>query len=421
METGVDQEVLGNENLQNLINGFAPDAATCLALSEGVQFLSDFWSRHYLDQYIREGGSKIKFVTGRTGCGKTHFLRVMEEKAREKGYKVVSISAAKTWLHDFSIIYLEVLRQVSIMDVLRSCANTVVRNMGYDPAEIPEGMTFIDYLSQQGMADAIQRRELRVQLKTMFLDNPLLDNNFALSCSLITGGILGHPVLEDANRDLLLGYLHGEPGIKTALLRSLGLSPDKLNKYNARHMLRSLSEVIRLGGSPGLLVTVDQMDVMLNRSGMQELHYSAVRRQDTYESIRLLIDDIDTMHNVMFIFAFDRDLLDTPKVGIMSYSALMMRIQNEILSERFNSFADIANLDDLARQQYDVQTVLKMAEKLRNYLEQHQCEGHSMTGEDAEKLIHQAGSGTVGLARLVNRAVIEGIPEEKIEEVNADA
>ena len=44
-----------------------------------------------------------------------------------------------------------------------------------------------------------------------------------------------------------------------------------------------------------------------------------------------------------------------------------------------------------------------------------------MTGEDAEKLIHQAGSGTVGLARLVNRAVIEGIPEEKIEEVNADA
>jgi hypothetical protein len=181
----------------------------------------------------------------------------MEENAREKGYKVVSISAAKTWLHDFSIIYLEVLRQVSIMDVLRSCANTVVRNMGYDPAEIPEGMTFIDYLSQQGMADAIQRRELRVQLKTMFLDNPLLDNNFALSCSLITGGILGHPVLEDANRDLLLGYLHGEPGIKTALLRSLGLSPDKLNKYNARHMLRSLSEVIRLGGSPGLLVTVD--------------------------------------------------------------------------------------------------------------------------------------------------------------------
>ncbi len=421
METGVDQEVLGNENLQNLINGFAPDAATCLALSEGVQFLSDFWSRHYLDQYIREGGSKIKFVTGRTGCGKTHFLRVMEGKAREKGYKVVSISAAKTWLHDFSIIYLEVLRQVSIMDVLRSCANSVVRNMGYDPAEIPEGMTFIDYLSQQGMADAIQRRELRVQLKTMFLDNPLLDNNFALSCSLITGGILGHPVLEDANRDLLLGYLHGEPGIKTALLRSLGLSPDKLNKYNARHMLRSLSEVIRLGGSPGLVVTVDQMDVMLNRSGMQELHYSAVRRQDTYESIRLLIDDIDTMHNVMFIFAFDRDLLDTPKVGIMSYSALMMRIQNEILSERFNCFADIANLDDLARQQYDVQTVLKMADKLRNYLEQHQCQGRSVTGEDAEKLIHQAGSGTVGLARLVNRAVIEGIPEEKIEEVNADA
>ncbi|MBQ9009949.1 MAG: DUF2791 family P-loop domain-containing protein [Clostridia bacterium] len=421
MDTGVDQEVQGRENLQNLINGFAPDAATCLALSEGVQFLSDFWSRHYLDQYIREGGSKIKFVTGRPGCGKTHLLHAMEEMARQKGYKVASVSAAKTWLHDFSLIYLEVLRQVSITEILVACANSIVRNMGYDPAEIPEGMTFIDYLSQQGMADAIQRRELRVQLKEMFLDNPLLDNNFALSCSLITGGILGHPVLEDANRDLLLGYLHGEPGIKTALLRSLGLSPEKLTRYNARHMLRSLSEVIRLGGSPGLLVTVDQMDVMLNRSGMQELHYTTVRRQDTYESIRLLIDDIDTMHNVMFVFAFDRDLLDTPKVGIMSYSALMMRIQNEILSERFNCFADIANLDDLARQQYDVPTVLRMAEKLAQYLSERGCQTYTLTQEQAEKLIHQAGSGTVGLPRLVNRAVLMGVPEETIEEVSADA
>ena len=35
----------------------------------GIEFLSDFWQEKYLQEYIKNGGSKIKFVTGRQGSG----------------------------------------------------------------------------------------------------------------------------------------------------------------------------------------------------------------------------------------------------------------------------------------------------------------------------------------------------------------
>lgn len=407
----MDQIYYSDPNIQALLAGNPPDSKMCTELACGLDFLSDFWIDHYLKQFICSGGSKIKFVSGRPGCGKTCFLRVLEDAARNLNYKVASFSASKIWLHDFSLIYLEVLRQCDIMDILHACAATIIRNMGYDPAEIPDGMTFIDYLSEQGAADALTRREIRLQLKTMFMDNPLLDNNFALSCTLLTGGILGHPTLEDANRDLLMGYLHGEPGIKNALLRSLGLAPEKLTKYNARHMFRSLSEIIRIGGFAGLLITIDDMDILLNRSGMQELHYTTSRRMDTYESIRQLIDSIDTMRNIMFVFAFDRALLDDIKNGIQCYSALVMRIQNEILSERFNCFNGIVDLDALARQQYTVPVVMDMAGKLADTLETAGVHANRLSEVEAEGLIRQFTNGTIGLPRMVNRAVIEGVQE----------
>lgn len=43
--------------------------------ARGIGFLTDFWKEKYLQEYIKDGGSKIKFITGREGSGKTYFLR----------------------------------------------------------------------------------------------------------------------------------------------------------------------------------------------------------------------------------------------------------------------------------------------------------------------------------------------------------
>lgn len=317
----------------------------------GIHRLSDFWREKYLLEYIRDGGSKIKFVSGSKGSGKTCFLRLMADMAREEGYKTIQFSARNTWMHDFREIYIEIFRQCDIMDCLEAVSRHLIREMGFEEANLGEGGRFIDYLSQNGMSDALTKREIRTMLRQIFLDNPLMDNNFALACSMLTGGILGYPVLEEQNKALLLAWLSGDRTVKLSQLRALGFYPSRVTKYNARHMLRSLAEVIRIGGYAGLFVTIDDLEILVGRSSLEPLHYTKMKREDTYESIRQLIDDIDSMRNIMFVYAFDRILMDDDNAGLKSYQALWMRIQNEIVGERFNYFADIVDMDRFARQE----------------------------------------------------------------------
>ena len=322
-------ENTSSASLSNVLQGDLPSyGLTC-----GIQFLTDFWKEKYLQEYIHSSGSKIKFVTGRPGSGKTHFLHLVSSIAREENYKTVNFSAREIWMHDFREIYLEIFRQCDIMECLVQVSHYLIQEMGFDYQEIPEGMRFIDYLSQNGMGDALTRREIRSQLKTIFLDNPMLDNNFALACSMLTGSILGYPILEEQNKELLLAWLEGDRTVKLSQLRSLGFYPCRITRYNARHMLRSLAAIIRMGGYSGLFVTIDDMEILISRSSLDPVHYTKMKREDTYESIRQLIDDIDSMKNIMFVYAFDRELIDNENAGLKSYQALWIRIQPGFMQE----------------------------------------------------------------------------------------
>ncbi|MCD8130284.1 MAG: ATP-binding protein [Lachnospiraceae bacterium] len=381
-----------------------PEPETTTTLSScGIDFLTDFWQEKYLREYIRDGGSKMKFVTGRSGSGKTHFLRLMSGLAREENYKTVYFSAKDIWMHDFREIYVEILRQCDIMDCLKAASLCVIREMGYDPDEIPEDMKFIDYLSKNGSADPVTRREIRSQLRSLFMDDPLLDNNFALACSMLTGSILGYPTLEEQNKELLLLWLQSDRNVKLSQLRALGFYPAKITRYNARNMLRSLAEVIHMGGYSGLFVAIDDMEILISRTSLETVHYTKMKRDDTYESIRQLIDDIDSMHHLFFVYAFNRELIDNENAGLKSYQALWMRIQNEIVGERFNRFSDMIDLDRLALQEYTPEIIVAISQNLAERRSSQMSA--PLDEESARALALQARTGNTGMAQLILNAM----------------
>ena len=129
-------------------------------------------------------------------------------------------------------------------------------------------------------------------------------------------------------------------------------------------MLRSLAEVVRMGGFSGLFIAIDNMEILTSRSSLEAIHYTKVKREDTYESIRQLIDDIDSMKHIMFVYGFDRELIDNENAGLKSYQALWMRIQNEIVGERFNRFSDMVDLDRLAAQEYTPDVIISISKSL---------------------------------------------------------
>lgn len=376
----------------------------------GISFLTDFLTEKYIREYIPRGGSKIKFVTGCPGSGKTYLLRFMYHKAQENHYRPVFFSAKNIWLHDFKEIYLEVLRQSDLMVCLKGCAENLIRGMGYEPSGIPGGQTFIDYLAQENMSDALNKREIRTQLKEMFLDNPLLDNNFALACSMLTGSILGYPVLEDQSKDMLFGWLFADRTVKLAKLRSLGLSPARITKYNARHMLRSLAEVARMGGFSGLFIAIDDLEILVSKSSLEEIHYTKMKRTDTYESFRQLIDDIDSLHNIIFLCGFDRALFDDENAGIKSYQALWMRIQNEVSGTRFNRFSDLLDLDMLAFREYTPEVLVSMSMTFANQAQS--CDIRPIDEAQAKDILSRARHGGVGVPELIRSATIGGAAHE---------
>jgi len=410
----------GSNGLQNdkraaigrLKKGLPPgDSGIVRELSAGIQFLSDFWREKYLLEYIAQGGSKIKFVTGRPGSGKTHFLELMLAEAEDAGYKTVFFSSKDIWLHDFKEIYFEILRAVDIMDCLAGCGRKIIRELGFDPAKIPEGQSFADYLAAENLLDALTKREIRQLLAGMFLRNPLMDHNFAYACSLLTGYLLGYPTLEEPSKELLLGWLSGSRDAKLPALRKLGLSPSKITKYNARHMLRSLAQAVRGAGYAGLFVAIDNLEMLVSSDSLEAIRYTKLRREDAYESIRQLIDDIDTLSGIMFVFAFERGLLDDDRSGIKSYQALWMRIQNEVSSERFNRFADIVDLDRLAKQEYSPGVAARMSEKLAAVLEAFDDSARPIGEEAAAGILERIPFGKVALPRQINAATIGGMEE----------
>ena len=354
--------------LKRYEEGNAPEDKTLVeTLMTGIDVLADFWEKMYLQDFITPGGSKVKFVTGRRGAGVSFFLKAMEARAEKNGFVNVSFSARNVWLHDFREIYLEIFRQCNLTTCLRGCADEVIRQMGFNPEDIGENMTFLDYLSSISQNNPLTKKGIRDELKNMFLDNPRMDNNFALCCSLITGGILGYPSLDQQSEDVLMGFLSGDRTVKLSMLRALGLSPSRITRYNARHMLRSLWEAVRLSGKSGIYVSIDDLEILISRTGSENVRYTKMRRDDTYESIRQMIDEIDSFRYIMVVYGFDRELMDHESNGFKSYQALWMRIQNEIVGERFNKFNDIVNLDKLGREIYTSAALVQMSAGMAEY------------------------------------------------------
>jgi hypothetical protein len=330
----------------------APTATQAAALAAGQtaaptagESIAAFWREQYLETFIADGGSKIKFVCGGESSGRSECLRRFFDDAVAAGYKAVSITAKKTWLHDFQHLYSAIFDAIDFEACLEACAKKVVVAMGYRLEEIPRPMHFADFLQDSAAFDPLTKREIRARLSEMFFANTWLDNNFAIASALMTGGILGYPALEPAARESILGWLRAEKGVRIATLRKLGLSPSRITRHNARYMLRSLLEIIRLAGFTGLAVVIDDLEILTETSTLEEIRYTKMRREDAYESIREMVDGIDTLEHFMIVFAMDKMLLEDEAKGIKSYQALWMRIQNEIVSDRVNRFADIIDMD----------------------------------------------------------------------------
>lgn len=338
----------------NLRMGFPPDSAEVLSkITVGKDLWLDFLGKFYIDGYIKAGGSKVKLLIGGEGSGKTHYLYFIKHEALKRGYLASYIDASSIRLQHFNNLYTAIVNSVDIEGIIESYKNKVISELGYQPQDIPADVKFLDWTDQQGRIKEIVRRDIRIETEQL-IGNKKIDSTFAIAIMQLCLDAFGVVSLADrgGGRDIILSWLKGEATDMRIMRRYHIFS--RINKYNSRDMLRSILELGRLVGFGGLVVCIDHLEDLLARDAYTNRYkYSRIARDDAYESIRQLIDDIDNLEGILFVMASRPELLHDETRGVRSYEALWMRLQNEIVSEQFNKFSDIINLylisDELLR------------------------------------------------------------------------
>lgn len=353
------------EAIKSLRHGSPPPDLEALdAITVGErEGIWNSWRDFYLKDYITCGGSKVKFLIGKPGSGKTHALLLLLEEARRLGYVTFFADARRVRLNKFDSIYQAVLDSVDVEALVTAYCDTVIESLGYRAGQLPPEQDFFSWAQAQDRAADSLRREIQEKLDLLY-QNRKINHSFSLAFAQLCAHHLGSRRLADEQKETLREWLKGRP------LPARSLKPLKIftrvDKYNARHMMASFLYLLRLCGRQGLCVAVDNLNVLLERGPEGRALYGKSARNEVYESLRQLVDDFAGFQGAFFVFAGRTDLIHDEKGGFKSYEALWMRVQNEVSGSRPNKFADLFNQDALVKEFFTTETCLELQQKLNN-------------------------------------------------------
>lgn len=304
--------------------------------------IEHFWRQWYLQGFVDAGVGKVKFLRGRPGSGKTHLLRHLGLMAKAEGYAAVHVDARWTRIATIDELYKSIAVNIPWQEVIDSAAITVIReSLGYRDFELPLSEFFHWAGETHGRSSSILASDVRDETDKWIRKLDIHSAWVLPIRSLILRRIQGEDHEESAYR-----WLRGEK-LKAAERRGIGVSAN-VDRRNARAMLLSMAVLIHAASYRGLVVLVDNADVMsrvVRSEGVP--YYTRGSRDQAYEMLRELIDESHLSSYLFLVVAGNPDLYDNQKTGFPSYPALTARIQSEIATTQLNRFADLVDLDAL--------------------------------------------------------------------------
>jgi len=291
--------------------------------------------RSDLVEYVAQGGSKVRFINGDYGDGKTHFMAVIQHLARQEGFAVSSVVLTREVpLHRFEAVYREIVRRLQ----------------GQPEAE---GIRALVEGWLAGLAEDTEPAALAETLRAL----PGMDLSFAGALGALAGlhltpaGEGEGAEARDSGRDVLLRWLEGNR-ISKRELKPFQVF-ESLDRTNSKRMLASLIAFLRYLGYTGLVLLLDEVETVMARS--------STIRDAAYENVRLLIDSAEQTQHIHVFLSIIPDVLAAEK-GFRSYDALWSRVRTLGDSKRLN-YRSV--LIDLHRTPLGREEFLELGRRLR--------------------------------------------------------
>ena len=276
-----------------------------------------------LEHYIGQGGSKVRFISGDYGDGKTHFMSVIRHLSMEKGFAVSFVVLTREVpIHKFETVYQTIVRQLQ-----GNFQGTGIRNMLEEWLEHLE-LTPVQAQKDKDQKDKIQKKML--DLADELRNIPGMDINFANALAALVNNRFAPFLPEEeekrnADREVLFHWFEGGKVTKRELKPFCIY--EFLNKANSKQFMNSLILFLHHIGHKGLILLLDEMETVMAQS--------ASIRNAAYENVRLLIDNSESSQYLHIFFSIIPDILLSEK-GFKSYDALWSRVRSIGESRKLN-------------------------------------------------------------------------------------
>ena len=271
-----------------------------------------------LDNFIAEGGAKVRFINGDYGDGKTHFMSVVQKLAIQKGFaSSFVILTREVPIHKFELVYqaLAIQLQGNFPGIgIRALLEHWATKQEVTPENLSEITSFLRQL-------------------------PGMDLNFA-------NGLVGLLKLchlseaeessdgeQEGIKELLLQWFEGKKVSKKDL-KAFHLF-EVLNKGNSKLFLQSLIALLKVTGHKGLVLFLDELETVLAQG--------ASVRSAAFENTRLLMDNTEQTPYLHLFFSLIPDVLLSEK-GFKSYDALWSRVRTVGDTEQLNYRSTLVDL-----------------------------------------------------------------------------
>ncbi|MFV2019207.1 BREX system ATP-binding domain-containing protein [Micromonospora sp. LOL_023] len=307
----------------------------------------EFVDREYLTGYVGHGGAAIKLLC--VGDDEVRDRLAAGFAALGQGFDRVAVDAATTRVHLIDQVFTAVARQLDWAGLASAVVRSALERAAFP---VPDEHPAIDLaaVARHHQVDAAELyRSVRRALEQIVLRDTELSHEFRVAMLRLCQERLGRGDVSATERETVIGWLCGER-LPAADLRRVGLHA-KVNRYNARPLLLSLTRWLRIAGRSGLVLHLDLDRLAVVRRppvGLRDgFYYSKAATLDAYELVRQLIDATDELEGLFVAVQLPPALVNDEARGLPAYTALQLRVADEVRDrQRANPYAALVRIDD---------------------------------------------------------------------------
>ena len=302
----------------------------------------------YLDSYIKEGGSAIKFAVLMEEGTLTGLSTHLKQAASELGYLTVAVDARQTRVNLLQEVFFKIAEQIDWRFLARQVVEKLLLESGYGiPAQSDDSLLAV-IAQENGLDPSLIRSEIGRKLNDQVFRHRGLVKDFRvammkLCLAELSGGEDGS-YTAGALTDWLTGRNRRLGAVKPYEIYN------SISRTNARYMFESLVCWVRFAGHTGLLVLLDITRLTLSRNPHDEdNYYTRASVMDAYELLRKFIDAIDRLPGSLIVVAASTEFLneDPGARGLGDYQALRFRVADEIRDRNLvNPMATLVRVSD---------------------------------------------------------------------------